>query len=201
MRKTLPAILILSLIWLGYVIWPLYSVLQVARAAERKDVAFITRHVDFASVRQAFSQQIMDSYLKRTGHASPLLRGIAGSAMATSLADPIVAKFVSPEALANLLHEGWPAEALPQRPAATTGISRANVGTLWQIFASSDHGFGRFSVTVPATVSPQNAFGLDFRLSLSRLRWQLGRIRLPEPISDLIADELAKSLRGPTEPR
>ena len=200
MRKTLLAIIILSLIWLGYVIWPLYSVLQVARAIERKDVAFITRHVDFASVRQSFAQQIMDSYLRRSGSPrSPLLRGIAGSA--TSLADPIVAKFITPDALASLLREGWPTEALPQRPPAAIGISRANIGTLWQIFANSDYGFGRFDVTVPPAILPANAFGLRFHLSVSRWRWRLNRIVLPEPIRDLIVDELVKSLRGPTELR
>jgi hypothetical protein len=212
MRRTIATIVVLGLIWLGYVIWPLYTVVQIASAVENRDLGFLVRHVDFAAVRLSFAEQVMDGYLssligdsaKHNGHTQPdprltVLRSVAGSA--ASIADPFVAKYITPESLADLLHQGWPADAIARRPHGTVGLSRANVGTLWQIFANSDYGIGRFSVRVPAAIPAEHAFGFDFRLSLSRMRWQLRKVQLPGPVRDLIVEELKKSLTKQTQSR
>jgi hypothetical protein len=190
MRKTILTIVILALIWIGYLAWPLYDLFQLARAIERRDIAAVTQQVDFHRVRQSFTQQIVEAYLRRTGaRAGPLVQGAA-----FTIADPIVAKFISPEALAELLRVGWPVGALPERPRDTVGISIDTMGTVWDIFAGSDYGVGRFEVNVPATFPLERALGLGFRLT--HWRWRLTSVRLPEPIRMLLVDEIIKSTKA-----
>src|SRR6185312_4935770 len=59
MRKTILALVILALAWIGYLAWPLYELAQLTRAIERGDVAAVTRRVDFARVRTSLTQQIV----------------------------------------------------------------------------------------------------------------------------------------------
>jgi hypothetical protein len=189
MRKTILTIAILTLIWISYLAWPLYDLFQLARAIERRDIATVTQQVDFYRVRQSFTQQIVEAYLRRTAtRAGPLVQGAA-----LTIADPIVAKFISPEALAELLRAGWPVGVLENRPPDTVGISVATLGTVWDLFAGSDYGVGRFEVNVPATFAADRAFGLGFRLA--SWRWRLTSVRLPEHICVLLADEIIKSTR------
>src|SRR5262245_63768893 len=99
MRKTVLIIVVLALAWIGYAAWPLYDLLQLARAVERGDVAEVTHRVNFARVRASLVQQIVEAYLQRTGaRPNPLVQGAAAS-----IADPIVARVIPPEALAELL--------------------------------------------------------------------------------------------------
>jgi len=189
MRKTILTIVILALIWIGYLAWPLYDLFQLARAIERRDIATGTQQVDFHRVRQAFTQQIVEAYLQRTGtRAGPLIQGAA-----FTITDPIVAKFISPAALAELLRVGWPVGALPDRPPDTVGISVATLGTVWDLFAGSDYGVGRFEVNVPATFPAGRALGLGFRLA--SWHWRLTSVRLPEHIRVLLADEIIRSTK------
>jgi hypothetical protein len=72
------------------------------RAFETRDVETVTKHVYFDSIRRSLSDQIVAAYLRRSGvQMSPLVQGIAGSAVA--IADPIVGKVISPEALSEFL--------------------------------------------------------------------------------------------------
>ena len=189
MRKTIVTVATLALIWIGYVAWPLYDLYLLARAVERRDVATITQYVDFGRVRASFTEQIIEAYLRKTGtRVSPMLQGAA-----FSIADPIVAKFISPEALAEFLRVGWPVAALPDRPRDSVGLSVEALGSLWDAFASSDYGLGRFDVTVPVRFPSERAFTLSFRLA--QWRWRLSRVTLPEYIRTLLADEIIKTTR------
>src|SRR5258708_32641893 len=157
MRKTILTIAALTLVWIGYVAWPLYDLYQLARAVERRDAAAITQHVDFGRLRASFTEQIVEAYLKKTGaRVSPMLQGAA-----FSIADPIVAKFISPEALAEFLRVGWPVAALPDRPRDSVGLSVEALGSLWAAFASSDSGLVRFDVMAPVRFPSARAFTLS----------------------------------------
>jgi hypothetical protein len=196
MRKTILGIVALALIWIGYLAWPLHDLLQLARAIERRDIATVRRHVDFHRVRQSFTQQIVEAHLRRTGtRPNPLLQGAA-----ISLADPIVAKLITPETLTELLRIGWPAGVMPDadRPPETIGISVEALGSLWAVFASSDYGINRFEVTVPIALPPDKAFGLRFRIA--NWRWRLTAIVLPENVRVVLADEIIKSTKPNTPP-
>src|SRR5437016_9753535 len=108
MRKTISALVALIVLWLGYVIWPLHDVVQLARAFESRNVEMLRYHISFPAVRASLTRQIIDVYLKNAGvKVNPLVQGAAAGA-ASSIADPIVEKLISPEAFAAFMHAGWP---------------------------------------------------------------------------------------------
>jgi hypothetical protein len=192
MRKTIAILVVLSLILIGYTAWPLYDLFVLVRAIETRDVGTVTRHVYFDRVRISLTDQIVAAYVRRTGiQMSPLARSMAAAAL--SIADPVVKKLISPEALSELLAVGWPVAVVPDPPPGTIGITRSTMGTIWQVFANSEYGLGRFEVAAPAALPPQQRFGLTFQLL--QWRWRLVAVTLPENIQNLLADELIKATR------
>jgi hypothetical protein len=192
MHKTIVVVAALALVWVGYLLWPLYDLVQLVRAIERGDVAAVTRRVELSRIRTSLTQQLAEAYLQRTGARG----GHMVPGAVSSIADPIVAKVISSEALAELLRAGWPKTVLPQPPRDTVGISLAGLGNAWELFAASEYGITRFEVTVPVSLPTDRAFGLQLRLR--QWRWQLVSVRLPEQIRFLLADEIIKSTRQPT---
>jgi Protein of unknown function (DUF2939) len=192
MRKTIATVVVFSLILIGYTAWPLYNLFVLVRAIETRDVGTVTRHVYFNQVRISLTDQVVAAYVRRTGiQISPLARSMAAAAL--SIADPVVKKLISPEALSELLAVGWPVAVVPDPPPGTIGITRSTMGTIWQVFANSEYGLGRFELAAPAALPPQQRFGLTFRLL--QWRWRLVAVTLPENIQNLLADELIKATR------
>jgi hypothetical protein len=149
-------------------------------------------------VRVSLTDQIVAAYVRRAGiQLSPLARSMAASAI--GIADPIVNKLISPEALSGLLATGWPVTVVPTAPPGTIGISKNTIGTIWQVFENSEYGFARLQVSAPAALPPRQRFGLTFRLL--QWRWKLSSLDLPESIEDQLADELIKVLKGPATRR
>ena len=195
MRKTILFLAVLALACIAYMAWPVYDLTQFVRAVERGDTTTAAHYVNLARVRVSLTEQITEAYLQRTGARSgPLVQGAVGA-----LADPIVYKLISPEALTELLRIGWPRAVLPEAPSNTTGISLAGLGTVWQLFVAAEYGIGRYEVTVPVGVPPERAFMLQFRLA--QWRWQLAAVRVPEPIRLLLADEIIKSTKSLQPPQ
>jgi hypothetical protein len=189
MRKTFLIITALALAWVGFLAWPAYDLARFTRAIERGDAAAAARYINFARVRASLTQQITEAYLQRTGaRPGPLVHGAVAS-----IADPVVAKLISPQALTELLRIGWPRAAVAEPPRDAVGISTAGLGTAWQLFAASEYGIGRYEVSVPVGEPPERAFMLQFRLA--QWRWRLAAVRVPEAIQALLADELIKSTR------
>ena len=108
-----------------------------------------------------------------------------------------MAKLTSPEALAELLRDGWPRAVLPERPSDALGISIDSLGTVWQLFVASDYGIGRYEVPVPIAQPPERTFRVQLRLV--RWRWRLSAVGLPERIRFALADELIKLTKPPTQ--
>jgi Protein of unknown function (DUF2939) len=191
MRKTAATILILAVVWIGYTAWPIYDLLVLVRAIETRDVETVTRHVYFDAVRISLTNQVVDAYVRRTGiQIGPLRRNVAAAA----IANPVVEKLISREALSQLLTIGWPVTVVPDGPPpGTIGITTNTIGTIWQIFANSEYGIGRFEVSAPTVLPPVQRFRLTFRLL--QWRWQLVGVILPETIQNLLSDELVKATR------
>ena len=190
MRKTVATIFILGVVSIGYTAWPIYDLLVLVRAIETHDVDTVTRHVYFDAVRISLTNQVVEAYVRRTGiQIGPLRRNIAAAA----IANPVVEKLISREALSQLLTIGWPVTVVPDPPPGTVGITTSTIGTIWQIFANSDYGIGRFEVSAPALLPPLQRFRLTFRLL--QWRWQLVAVVLPEAIQNLLSDELVKATR------
>jgi DUF2939 family protein len=193
MRRTILIIASLGLAWIGYIAWPVYDLLVLIRAVETRDIDTVTQRINFDRVRISLTNQIVDAYTRRTGvQISPFARSFASAGVV--IADPVVQKLVSPEALSQLLAVGWPVTAVPDvPPPGTLGITPNTIGTFWQIFKNAEYGFGRFEVAGPVAVPPQQRFHLDFRLL--QWHWRLVGVTLPENIQNLLADEVAKALR------
>jgi Protein of unknown function (DUF2939) len=134
MRRTTLTIAILALVWIGYIAWPIYDLLVLIRAVETRDIGTVTQRVYFDAVRISLTNQIVDAYTRRTGvQISPFARSFASAGLA--IADPVVQKLISPEALSQLLAVGWPVTAVPDvPPPGTVGITTNTIGTFWQIF-------------------------------------------------------------------
>jgi hypothetical protein len=199
MRKTIITIIVLALIALGHTAWPFYDLYRFIRAIESSDVAEVQQSVDFTAVRQSLAQQIVTAYFRRTGAKfNPLMQSMAAAA-ATSVADPIVAKLMTPEALIDFLKNGWPTAAFPDGgPPGIVGISADSFGTAWQTFSSTEYGFAKFDIVVPLGAPPERQFNLRFRLS--QWRWRLKAVGLPASVQDQFADELIKSMKTPAPP-
>ena len=92
------------------------------------------RHVYFDAVRRSLTDQIVAAYVRRSGiRISPFAQHMAAGAL--GIADPVVKKLVSPEALSEMLAAGWPVAAVREPPPpGTLGITMSTVGTFWQIF-------------------------------------------------------------------
>jgi hypothetical protein len=194
MGKTLAILAVLGLAWIGYVAWPIYDLYVLVRAFETRDVETVRRYVYFDSVRRSLADQIVAAYVRRAGiQVSPLVQGMAGAAVA--IADPIVAKLISPEALSQFLTSGWPVTVAPEAPKDAAGISSRALGSVWQLFVTSEYGLGRFNVTLPQSLPRQNRFDLEFKLL--RWRWWLTSLMLPEGIQNVLADELMKAMKAP----
>jgi hypothetical protein len=194
MAKSIVTLGVVGLMWLGYAAWPLSEFYVLVNALETRDVETVVRHVYFDSVRRSLADQIVTAYVQRTGvQLSPRLQGVAATALV--IADPVLSKLISPEALSEFLNTGWPVTVIPEVPAGTIGISSRSVGNAWEVFAASEYGFARFNISLPKSVSPPHRFGLTFKLL--QWHWELTSITLPESIQSLLADEVAKSTKVP----
>jgi len=170
----------------------------LVRAMENRDVGTVTRHVYFDAVRASLTQQVVAAYVRRTKiNVSPFAQSVAAGAL--GIANPIVQKLISPEALSELLAIGWPVTVGSDPPPGTVGITERTIGTTWQIFKNSEYGFARFEVAAPSVLPQQQRFRLTFRLL--QWRWRLVAVILPENIQNLLGDELAKALRTPVQNR
>jgi hypothetical protein len=194
MRKTIATVVTLVLVWIGYTAWPLYDLWVLVHAMETHDVGTVTRLVYFDAVRVSLTNQVMAAYVRRTRiNISPFAQSVAANAL--GIANPIVHKLISPEALSELFGMGWPVTVNSDPPPGTVGTTGRTIGTIWQIFRNSEYGFARFEVAAPSVLPPQQRFRLTFRLL--QWRWRLVAVTLPENIQNLLGDELAKALRTP----
>jgi Protein of unknown function (DUF2939) len=190
--KTVIALVVIGLVWIGYMAWPLYELTALVRAIDARDVSTVARYVNFDRVRASLTEQIASVYMRRSGiQPGPLAQQAV--VVGISVADPVIRKLVSPEALSELLAVGWPVAVVPDPPPGTLGLNSDTLGTAWQVFGASRYGLARFEVSAPMGLPPANRFRLRFQLLA--WRWQLVGIILPANIQNLLADELVKAVR------
>src|SRR6266516_7376123 len=149
MRRTLLTLAILGLVWIGYIAWPVYDLFVLIRAIETRDVDTVTRHVYFDAVRISLINQVVGAYVRRTEiEIGPLRRNIAAAA----IANPVVEKLISSEALSQLLTVGWPVTVVPDAPPpATIGIT-ANTGRFMGIPSMASAGSKSRGLAAAATL-------------------------------------------------
>ena len=202
MRWTLRAIAVLVALWIAYVAWPFFALYELAEAIQRRDGATVANRINVPAVRHSLTEQVAATYLQLTGREArlgPIGRGMAVAA-AASIADPIVAKLISAEALLELLHSGWPRAVLPERSAdapvvqgsIVQGLTSGSFGNLWRVFVQSEQGLRRFDIGVPLDSPPTRRLKLQFRLT--HWVWKLCGIELPEELRVRLARELIRQI-------
>ena len=193
MRRTIVLCAILLSLWLAYTVWPLVSVYQLARAVQARDVTAVKELVDFRALRGSLTAQIVRTYLRMTGKI-----GRSGSmveqfaiGLGASVADPIVAKLISPDALLDLLQNGRPSGAFSDNFPSIQGLSLDALGNIWRAYTNSELGIARFFITVPVDKPPEESFRLGF--CLTGWTWKLCSADLPEQLQARLAQEISKS--------
>jgi hypothetical protein len=193
MRKTILISAVLVAVWLTYAASPFFAVYDLLRSVQESNVAELSARVDFPAVRRSLTAQIVRTYLRisgKTGQSGSFVEQLAVS-VGASLADPMVAKLVSPETFLNLLRDGKPGDVLSQSAPSVGGLSSEGLKSLWRVYANSELGIARFFLNVPVDKAPQESFHLQF--CLREWTWRLCGVELPEQLQIRLAQEVIKS--------
>ena len=193
MRWTIGISTSLLVLWLAYAVWPFFTVYRLASAVQARDVAAVNALVDFPALRGSLTAQIVRTYLRMTGKAGrpgSILEQFAVG-IGASVADPIVAKLISPDALLDLLQNGRPSGVFSDNVPPIEGLSSGALGNVWRVYANSELGIARFFVAVPVDKPPLASFRLGF--CLAGWRWKLCSAELPEQLQLRLAQEILKS--------
>jgi hypothetical protein len=186
--------LALILVWAIYFVSPHVSLYGLGKAIEAKDVAAIERRVNFRAVRVSVAKQLIPAYLVATGRESELkgLKGQAVVGIGTSIADPLLAQYLSPAALAGFLSEPGFAAGGEARSLASGGIGLNSLGDAWRLFVTAElRGFRVVSFPVPVNRPAEEQYRLHMRIR--GLGWRLVGIDLPKPVLERLVKELVKS--------
>jgi hypothetical protein len=193
MRLTVAIGAALLVLWLSYTAWAFSAAYQLASAVSARDVAAVNQQVDFPALRRSLTAQLVRTYLRITGKG-----GRPGSIMeqfavgiGSTVADPIVAKLVSPEALLDLLRDGRPSGVFSDNVPSIDGISSAALGNIWRVYWNSELRIGKFYVAVPVDKPPGERFRLEF--CLPSWTWKLCGAELPEQLQIALVQEILKS--------
>jgi hypothetical protein len=187
MKRSIPALLLLLVLLVGYWAWPFLGLRALAGAVQAGDVMAINEKIDYPRLRRSFTEQIIGAYLRITGRASHL--GPLATAVGASILDPWVSQIVNPENLAQLLRGGTVSSELGP-VSFRFGNLPSTLNLAWDAWLSSEYWFNRFSIWLPPGASQTDQFRL--RMQLLQWRWKITGIDLPEKLSNQIAGELAK---------
>jgi hypothetical protein len=193
MRKTLAAIGVLVLLWIGWSAWPFVGLYDLARAAQSGDIQRIEQRVDFVDLGRSLSGQMVQTYVRLVG--LPAERGSLVAGLASAVADPIVARLLTRVALGELVQNGWPKSALGDPPVELQRPNWNALGNVWQLYASSEYGIGEFRIRLPVNAPRERQFRI--RLALRGLTWKLSGIDLPQDLQERLARELIKQQGKP----
>jgi hypothetical protein len=193
MRWTGRFLAALILVWAIYFFSPYVALYRLATAIEAKEIAAIEARVNFPAVRSSLSRQLIPAYLRATGRESELTgaRGQAVVGLGATVADPLIARYLSPAALTGLFDD--------PRFASSDGVSRTTGGIglnslhdAWLLFVTAQsRGFRAVSFAVPVDRPTGEQFRLQFRIR--GFGWRLVGVELPPPVLNRLVQELIKS--------
>jgi hypothetical protein len=193
MRLTATIGVALLVLWLAYAAWPFFAVYELVGAVQSRDVAAVNERVDFPALRRSLTAQLVRTYLRITGKG-----GRPGSiveqfavGVGSTVADPIVAKLVTPEALLDLLRDGRPSSVFSGNVPSIEGVSLQALGSFWRVYWNSELRIGKFYVAAPVDKPPTERFRLEF--CLAAWTWKLCGAELPEQLQIRLVQEILKS--------
>jgi hypothetical protein len=198
MRWTFRICFALFIAWVIFLLSPFAALYDLAQAVEKRDISRVKERVNFPALRVSVSRQVVGDYLHtpegraKVGNVDGRLATNAGAAAV----NPMVEELITPEALIDLLDDGW-----PQRIASSAG-AQANVPVslefgsvreaLKLFFASESNGFRSVIIPFPVDAPADRQFRVTMRLSGTT--WRLTGIDLPRALrEDLIGRVRKKS--------
>jgi hypothetical protein len=139
------------------------------------------------------SAQIAKKYLQLTGKdlRPGSIEELFAVSVGVAIADPIVAKLLSPEAIIEFLQTGTASSVLQDKIAPMQGLNAEALGSVWRVFMNSELGIARFLVKVPVDKPAIERFRLQF--CLAAWKWQLCSVALPEPLQIALAQEVIRN--------
>ncbi len=192
MRKIIWISAALFLLWIVYAASPFFAVYGLARVIQERNIAQLAERVDFSSVRRSLTAQLVRTYGRitgKTGQAGSIVEQFA-VAVGAALADPMVAKLITPEAFIDLLQTGKTADGLSDNAQSVNGLSSDALRSFWRVYANSELGIARFFLTVPVDKPREETFLLQF--CFGGRTWKLCSVELPELLQVRLAQELLK---------
>lgn len=194
MRWTLRISFLLFLAWAVFMVSPFLALYDLAKAVETKDLVRISERVNFHALRTSLSRQILGTYLDQQEFDS-LDRQLATGA-GTALLNPVVEELVTPQALADLLQNGFSRQAIGSSDGAASPIKIdfTSAADAWRVFISSEaQGFRSITIPLPAGGAKQKQFRLTLRFS--GLTWRLTGIELPRALREELMKRASKATK------
>jgi hypothetical protein len=193
MRWIFSIVAIVLLAWAAFLASPFVGLYRLAKAVEARDAAAIEERVNMAEVRAHLTHQLVQAYLKAVAKGRPLGgfdRQIAAQAGST-LVDPLLDQLVTPEALIDLLDDGWPQKVVPPAASAQQPLrfDLGSFGRAWRLFVTSEtRGFRKVLISLPHSRPPEERFRLMMRLTGTT--WRLAYLDLPHELLENLVKRL-----------
>jgi len=193
MRWTLRISFFLFLAWLVFLASPFVALYDLSRAVEAKDLARIGERVNFNALRVSLSRQILGAFVDGRD-LGDLDRQFAIGAGAAIL-NPVVEELVTPEALVDLLEDGWPQQVAGggNGEASPLRVDGASFGLAWRTYIASESlGFRSITIPLPATEPKEKQFRVTLRLRGTT--WRLTGIELPQSLRDVLIKRVSQTV-------
>lgn len=198
MRWTIAFLCALLVLGLVFFSSPYVALYRLGQAVESRDVSALQRRVNIRAVRISLTRQIVTTWLEERDRKPgqprrPATMGAAG--LGATIADPVVARLVTPEALIGLIDRGWPPGfAAPDGrsqagPDIGGGVELRGLRDAWRIFVDAEsRGFRVMSFSTPHAAPAADRVRLVFRLQ--GFRWRLSGVELPATLRKRLIEEL-----------
>ena len=180
----------------AYWAWPLVAAAQFASTIRQGNPADIAAGIDMPALRHSLARQIARAYLDASGKADKLGsfgRSMAGAAV-TTVADPYLAEFLTPENISTLFSQGHVNQVkLGDRTVAIKSdlpkVSNLFDGNALSLVTGSYFdAVTDFVIPIDDGQNPQDQYRVH--MHLDGLTWKLSGLELPPPI----VQEMARSL-------
>lgn len=191
-RYGLLAAVVGVLLAFGYWLSPYVAVARFALAAQAGDTPAVMSRMDLNAVRNGFARQIVRAYLARnpqTRGLDPFSRQAVGS-VAAGYVSGIVAEYLTPEVIADLLQHGRSRSRAGELLGEASPLPRLDgIGQAWSLFLASGFSSPRRFMVEPGNVGGAAGYRLTF--GLGGTGWLLRLVELPDTSLSRLVDMLS----------
>lgn len=192
MKRIISVLAAVLVLLAAYWASPFLSLRAIAADLQSHNAAALSKQVDWDRLRGSLSGQIMSAYLKFSGKAHRLgpFGSVLATAVGTSLADPLVAQFISPEHLEQLLNGGAISTDFGVISLGNGHLHAISFHSALKAWLGTDYWFDRFSITLPTDATEAERYRLH--MQIQQWQWKVVGLDLPEELLNRLAQQLAK---------